>query len=130
MEFVRIEKLDPHKLYKVCQITIDGKPLIYFVEDSRGCYHKNILNEVLTLNALPHTVIRKLGDEGYTFHGEGFVIEGMGGAKLLSEKNILLFGNSANYNMSISKTHVEKYMRSNPEWEFKIPSNPRKSLAS
>lgn len=130
MKFVRIEKLDPHKLYKVCQITIDEEPLMYFVEDGCGYYHKDILKEVLTLNALPHTVIRKLGNEGYTFHGEGFVVEGMGGAKLLSEKNILLFGNSIDYHMSISKTHMVKYIRSNPEWEFEISQSPKKSLAS
>ncbi len=129
MKFVRIEKLDPHKLYKVCQVTIEGKPSMYFVEDDCGCLHKNILREVLALNGLPHTVIRKLGDEGYAFHGEGFVIEGMGGAKLLSEKNILLFGNSIDYDMSISKTHKEEYIRSNPEWEFKISPIPDRMTA-
>lgn len=130
MEFTRIEDLNQYRLYKVCQITIDGKPLMYFVKDEHRIYHANILKEVLTLNGLTHTVVRKLGDEGLVFHGDGFVINGMGGAKVLTKKCILLFGNSIDFDMSISSAHIERFRKENPEWRFKIPPSPGESLAS
>lgn len=130
MEFVEIKDLNPHDLYKVCQITIDGKPSMYFVKDGCGLYHKDILKEVMTLNGLSHTVIKALGDEGLVYRGEGFVVDGMGGAKLLSEKCIMLFGNSVKFDMSISNAHVERFTKEHPEWRFMTPKLQKESLAS
>lgn len=130
MNFIRIEDLDPNELYKVCQITIDGKPSMYFVKDGHGVHHKEILMGVLTLNELPHTVVKVLGDEGITYRGQRFMVDGMGGAKVLRKNVVMLFGNSLDFDMSISSAHAEKFAKENPEWQFKISPPPKESLAS
>lgn len=130
MKFVEIKDLDQHELYKVCQITIDGIPSMYFVKDRCGLYHKDILKEVLTLNGLPHTVVKALGDEGLVYRGNGFVVNGMGGARLLRTNCVMLFGNSIGFDMCISNAHVEKFQKINPEWRFMTPKLQKESLAS
>lgn len=125
-KFVRLEALDPQKLYKVTQLVIDGKEEMYFVEDGYGRHHADILAEILKTHSLPLAMKKKFSstDKGFILQGEDFTVNGMGGAKLLKENHVILFGNSVGFEINISESHAGRFFLGKKGWRYTAPPLP------
>lgn len=118
--------LDTNKLrsgvsYKVVQVTIDGSPLLCFVEHMRKTYHFMILQKILDSRNIPYNEIKV---QYYTIpdpRGDRYCVNGMGGATILPhEQSVIFFGDSMDYGLGISREHLENLTEKNPDfrWEF------------
>ena len=126
MQLLGIKELEDKKLYKANQIVINGTPKIFFVKEDPGCFHRDILSAILIENRLRYSTVEIFTGKGPALNGEGYAVKGMGGAILLGEKHVLLFGNSFEYGIDISDKHAENLREEElPDWEFTVTHIPK-----
>lgn len=97
-------------LYKVIQIYINEKPLIYFSEDTD--YHCIMLEQILNDHKIPFLKnVRRIP----SLEGDKYKVCGMGLMQISidigtdsSGKKIYFFQRSVDYGIGISRDHIEK----------------------
>ena len=126
MKVLKIEELKEGGFYKVNQIIINGTPKIFFAKEDPQYFHRDILRDILESNGLPYLSVRVFnGNRGPSILGEGYEVMGMGGARVLADKHILLFGHSFDYSVDISDEHVARLRQEEyPDWEFEVSHTP------
>jgi hypothetical protein len=122
---LKIENLNERGFYKVIQIIIYGVPKIFFAKEEPKYFHRDFLKDILENNRLSYLSVKVFDDRGPSLLGEKYAVMGMGGARLLANKHILLFGHSFDYSLDISKEHTERLRQEEyPDWEFTVSHTP------
>lgn len=110
------EKLSTGKLYKVVQITTDGDPRTIFTEHIPGLLHSMILQGFLRTLDIPYKEVLTGNGLGPDTRGSRYIVDGMGGAQLLSRNRIKFFGDSFAYGLKISDAHLDRLREEYPDW--------------
>ena len=126
LELNEIEDLEEGRLYKVVQITINGRPLLYFAKDTGKIFHFMVLKKILENHRIPYSEIKiqdyKAPDTKGETAGGVYFINGMGGAKVLPGRKVLLFGDSMGYGLNISNEHLAHFREAHPDCGWQLLS--------
>lgn len=125
MQVLKIENLNERGFYKVIQIIIYGVPKIFFAKEEPKYFHRDFLKDILENNRLSYLSVKVFDDRGPALLGERYVVMGMGGARLLANKRVMLFGHSHDYMVDISDEHITRLRQEEyPDWEFTVSRTP------
>lgn len=109
--------------YKCVQLDVDGKPFLRFARDDSE-NHSLILERML-IHSRVRNYGRITGTSGSSIpslEGERYKVYGMGRSSVdLESKQISFRGDSYDYNIKISKTHLDKIRQLLSEWELNFP---------
>jgi hypothetical protein len=100
-------------VYKVVQVDIDGEPYDIY----RTSKHADMLYEILIAKKVPFKYITfRSGAMGPALKGERYAVQGMGLAYIGSEKEILIYGDSYDYDIKIDINRAKRHAAFNPGW--------------
>ncbi len=106
--------------YKVVQLQLDGKHYLRFRQDDWELTHNLILRNFLEAQGIEPRTFRTHTDETVPeTRGERYIADGMGKARVnVEQKRASFYGESYDYGIGISRTHLEQIRHLEPGWQI------------